>query len=243
MVLIIEDDLSSREVLRGMLAKGHPDIREVHAAASIAQAVELADRHRPSLVFLDVELPDGTGFDFLDKVAHRDFRVIFTTAFEFYAVRAFRVNATDYLLKPFSPDELAEAIGKAMGQPHTSLSDPGVRHLMEFMKGGSKKLALPMLHGFEYVEIKDVIRCQAEGNYTRLIMRGGQAHIVSRTLKVYDQMLTPEGFFRVHAAHLINLNEVRSYRKGEGGQVVMSDGAVVDVSRNKKHEFLQAFPH
>lgn len=242
--LIVEDDPNSREILRAMLASGHPELTQVHHASNVKDAMAAIETHRPAVVFLDVELPDGTGFDLLDKVIFRDFKVIFTTAFDFYAVRAFKVNATDYLLKPFSPDELDEAVAKALRQPLAAFDTPSVRHLLDFMKGGvSKKIALPMLHGFEYVEIGTVIRCQAEGNYTRIILKGGIAHLVSRTLKTYEQLLVPEGFFRVHSAHLINLNEVRSYRKGEGGYVTMSDGITVDVSRNRKHEFLSVFPH
>jgi two-component system LytT family response regulator len=242
--LIVEDDPNSREILRAMLASGHPELTQVHHASNVKDAMVAIETHRPAVVFLDVELPDGTGFDILDQVTFLDFKVIFTTAFDFYAVRAFKVNATDYLLKPFSPDELDEAVAKALRQPLAAFDTPSVRHLLDFMKGGvSKKIALPMLHGFEYVEIATVIRCQAEGNYTRIILKGGIAHLVSRTLKTYEQLLVPEGFFRVHSAHLINLNEVRSYRKGEGGYVTMSDGVTVDVSRNRKHEFLSVFPH
>lgn len=239
--LIVDDDANSRAILQSMIEKGHPELGPIFLAKNLREADELVRKEKPELVFLDVELPDGTGFDLLERVCVNDFKLVFTTAFEHYAVRAFKFNAIDYLLKPFSPDELADAIRKALAKTPVSSGTQSLLNLIDFVRGSAKKLALPMLSGFEYVEVKDIIRCEAEGNYTRVYMRDKQMHLISRTLKNYEQLLVPEGFMRVHAAHLINLKEVKSYRKGEGGYIVMCDGSTVEVSRNKKNEFMALF--
>lgn len=237
--LIVDDDLHCRKILKAMLTETFPEHLEICGEAkSVTEALQETVNNKPDVIFLDVELPDGSGFDFLEKSTYRDFKIIFTTAHENYALRAFRVNATDYLLKPFSPVELKEAVKKITEQP--SLKNMGVelRLLMDYLNGQRSKIALPTQAGYEFVSIADIIRLQAEGNYTRFIMKDGKTHLISKTLKVYDDLFENDGFCRIHASHLINMREVKQYTKGEGGYVTMSDGSSVEISRSKKDEFV-----
>lgn len=207
-------------------------------ARTVEEALLLTEEKRPELIFLDVELDGGSAFDFLERVNYRDFKIIFTTAHETYALKAFKVNATDYLLKPFSPSELKNAVEKVTTQPSLKAMDGDLRFLIEYMTGNRSKIALPVQAGFEFVATQDIIRMEAEGNYTKFYLKGGSNILISKTLKIYEGLLEDDGFCRVHAAHLVNLKEIKQYVKGEGGYVIMTDGSKVDVSRSKKDEFI-----
>lgn len=237
--LVVEDDIHSGNILKSMLEAEYSGLfGQPHIARSKKEALEMIREINPDIVFLDVELEDGTGFDILHESEYRSFKFIFTTAHDTYAVKAFKVNATDYLLKPFSPSELKDAIEKVINQPRQLDLRPEVQFLIDYMNGNKNRIALPMQTGFEFITVSDIIYCSAEGNYTRFHLKGEKSHLISKTLRVYENLLESDGFCRIHASYLINMKEVKSYHKGDGGYVIMSNGNSLEVSRAKKEAFI-----
>ena len=197
---------------------------------------QLIKEKEPGLVFLDVELPDGTGMDVLRRFDQRNFKVIFTTAHDHYAIPAIKFAAVDFLLKPLSIEEVKSAVQKVLAQPQTDRLDQFVKSQES---GTLKRLALPTLEGFEFIEVEDLVYLAAEGNYTVLYTEDKKKHVVSRSLKEYEELLAPHGFFRIHHSHMIHLDKIEKYVKGSGGYVVMKNGASLDVSARRKDEFLK----
>jgi len=237
--LIIDDDFNCRKIIKNILEKEFKGsvVAEL-SARNVDEAVAAYQEHKPGLIFLDVELGNQTGFDFLERANLENAKVIFTTAHADYAVKAFKVNAIDYLLKPFSPSELITAVEKALKEPALKPAEQNIDSLMRYIQGDFSRLGLPTQSGIEFIRVSDIIRCHAEGNYTKFFMKTGKSYLVSKTIKVYEKLLENEGFCRVHASHLINMKELTSYRKGEGGEAIMTDGSSVEVSRSRRDEFL-----
>lgn len=244
--IIVEDEPNNSERLAFLLNSSNEDVQVVGVAASIKEAADLVKTNNPDLVFLDIELPDGTGFDFLRLYTDIPFHVIFTTSFDKYAVKAFRFSAADYLLKPLEKDELVNAIQKVRKLIQNNLNEtnketihkrPASSLIEDFTK-----IALPSLEGFNIIELSNIIRCEAEGSYTKFYLAGKKELLVSRNLKEYEDILAEHNFIRVHHSHLINLNHVVSYVRGEGGYVVMTDQTQVQVSKRKKNDLLEKFP-
>lgn len=234
---MVEDEKHQQETLSWLLHQ-HPDVNLDGIAGSIAEAKTLLDAVRPDLVFLDVMLPPHTSFDLLQSLEKIPFDIIFTTSYEKYAVHAFRLSAIDYLMKPVSATELAAALDKFRQKRSTSADQ--IRNLLSNLAMQvNPKIALPTLTGFLYVHVKEVIRCESDNTYTTFHTTSRQKIIVSKTLKEVEQMLEPYRFYRVHNSHLINMEFITEYIKGEGGIVKMSDGSHVDVSRRRKEEFLK----
>jgi two-component system LytT family response regulator len=199
---------------------------------------------QPQLVFLDVQIHDKTGFDLLQSLNERNFDIIFTTAFEKYAVQAFRFSAIDYLLKPVEAEELVQAVSKLSQKKHPDDISRKVEVLLENIDQlkqytPPKKIVVPTISGFELLPVIDIIRCQSDINYTTIFIKDKQKLVVAKTLKEFEEMLEPYNFFRVHNSHLVNLVYVRSYQKGKGGSVVMADGTEIEVSTRRKDDFLK----
>jgi len=240
--VIVDDELKGRETLRTLIMRHCKGIEVVGMADSVASGVTLIRNAAPDLVFLDIEMPGGKGFDLLDKVKDKNFEIIFTTAYSQYAIKAIRFSALDYLLKPVNPQELQDAVLKVAQLLSASTSNRrNVDALLSNLKENNepKKLALPNTEGVAFVNLDEIIRCMADANYTGIYLMSGKKILVARTLKDYEELLSEDDFCRVHHAHLINLRHVREYIKGEGGTVLMSDGTRVEVSRRKKNEFLE----
>lgn len=198
---------------------------------------------QPELVFLDVQLQGATGFDLLSQLPSIPFQLIFTTAYERYALEAFKFSAMDYLLKPISESDLLRAIQKTM----TSLQKDKLLKQLEVLyshlhpnKHPSKKISIPTLHGLEFIPVGEILHCQAEANYTILYLRNKQQLLVTKTLKEFEALLGASGFFRVHHSHLVNLDAVKKYQKGKGGYLTMEDGTEIEVSTRRKIDFLKA---
>lgn len=241
--VIIDDERIGRETLIRLLEQYCPNITVVATADSVANAKVVIAKHRPHLVFLDIEMPFSSGFELLKETHAEKFEVIFTTAYDQYAIRAIRSSALDYLLKPIDRDELIAAVAKAeqklSGQNHLSQS---LEVLLENLKHATtehSKIALPTDDGLILVHVQNIIRCEADGNYTRFFMQGREELLVCKTLKEFDAILTEMNFLRVHHSHLVNIGHVKKYVRGEGGQVIMSDTATVPVSRRKKDELIR----
>ena len=243
---IVDDEFQSRNLLSKLLSGLAPDIQLIGQASSVDEAyISINDLH-PDLVFLDVMLNEATGFDLLKKFDEISFEIIFTTAHDEYALKAFRSNAIDYLLKPIDPDELKSAITKAKSrlQSKQFTSREHLENLYQTIHSPQtpgKKIAIPTSDGFILQPIEEIIYCQAIGNYTQFFLTNKRKLLSSYTLKQYDDMLEEFNFFRAHKSFLINLNHVQQYRKGEGGSVLMSDGMEVEISRRNKESFVQLF--
>ena len=239
--IIVDDEASGVETLKKDLAKYCPEITIMGVAHSADEAEEKIKSLKPGLVFLDVEMPYASGFDLLARFKEINFEVIFTTAYNEYAIKAIKNNALDYLLKPIHPDELVAAVKKYLTK---SAKEPKVEIKIENLVAAMaqlqkvQKLPVPTVDGVLYIDTTEITRLEGSHNYTNIHLVGGKKILSSKTLKDYEQLLTAQNFFRVHKTHLINLNHTVKYLKGEGGYVLMTDGASVEVSRQKKQELL-----
>lgn len=242
--LIVDDEQAARESIENYLGKYCPDVEVLAKAENITEAAELIRKHNPDLLFLDVEMPFGNAFDLLERLGRIDFQIIFVTAFSQYAIQALNLSAAWYLMKPVDIDELIEAVEKVKENMQKKKENLHARVLVENIQAVQKqeqKVVLPLLDGFEVVPMKSVIRCQANDNFTDFFLEDGSQRLICRTLKFYEEVLSPYDFLRVHKSHLINLQYVTRYKKGKGGQVYLKDGSVVDVSAGKKSQLLERF--
>ncbi len=242
--VIVEDEEASRESLKNYLKKYCTDVQVVGEAASVKEGLEAIKKAQPDLVFLDVEMPYGNAFDLLEQVEDRNFETIFVTAYDHYAMKALNFSASYYILKPVDIDELVKAVELIAQKKETEEHALRTKILTENIKIENKqlqKIILPLIDGFEVVKVKDILRCQAEDNFTRFHFTNGEKLLICRTLKFYEELLSDFDFVRVHKSHLVNLQYVTRYKKGKGGQVIMSDGKAIDVSASRKQDLLSRF--
>ncbi|RMB57171.1 DNA-binding response regulator [Dokdonia sinensis] len=238
--IIVEDEETSRAILRNYIAKYCPRVDLVGEAENIEEALTLIRNNTLDLVFLDVEMPRGNAFDLLEQVGDRTFETVFVTAYNQYAVDALNVHASYYLLKPVSIDELIKAVDyvakineKEVALENRVLSTPDI--------GSKGKITIPVQDGFEVLVAQEILYCQADDNYTLIFMESGEKKLVSKTLKYFEEALVSFGFARIHKSYLVNVNEVVGYRKGKGGSVVLSSGKEVMVSASQKANLLAHF--
>jgi len=237
--VIIDDESKARNALKNLIEKHCSNIAVIAEADCVKAGVDIIKEYEPDIAFLDVQMPDGTGFDLLEQIGDIDFKIIFASAYDKFAIQAFRFSAIDYLLKPVEPEMLIEACSRLTGDSKISEINKKLEVLLN-NRNSFEKIALPTLDGINFVKIKDIIRCESDNNYTNIFLNDGKKHIVSKTLKEFDEMLTPFNFFRIHKSHLINLNYLQKYNKGEGGYVIMEDGSELEVSRRRKEDFIRA---
>lgn len=236
--VIVDDEPKSVILLERMLKRYCPVVEVIGTANNAEKAYELINTLAPSLVFLDVEMPEGSGFHLLKKFTRIPFRVVFTTAYDKYAIPAIRFSATDYLLKPISITELKAAVAKVAASPLPEMKQliPGENGIRSAQLAG--RLALPSQDGVQFVAIDEIIYCESSSNYTYFHLKNGVKLLVCRTLKEYEELLSAQGFFRIHQSYLVNLCYVKKYIRGRGGFVVMENNAELTVSTRKKDEFL-----
>jgi two-component system LytT family response regulator len=242
--LIIDDELQSRNLLSKMLQQYFPGIPVIGEASTVDEGLQAIQQLKPTLVFLDIQLNEQTGFDLLNRLPEINFSLIFTTAFDQYAIKAFRFNAIDYLLKPIVIEELVEAVNKvkqrtASGQ---SASKKQVEQLYNDIKNPQKihdKISVPTTEGFIIIPVHEIVYCHASSNYTEFYLVDKKCILSSYTLKQYDELLTAQNFFRAHRSFLINMAHVKLYRRGQGGEIVMSNGHEIELSATHKDEFLR----
>ena len=250
--IIIDDEQNSRDTLRMMLQAVCPHVRLAGEAKNITLGRKLIEEEKPRLVFLDIQMPGGTGFDLLQSLAQISFQVIFTTAYNEYAVKAFRYSALDYLLKPIHPEDLRQAVAKASGNEAGQIQQqlellhaylvpaPQPAPVVDAANTATRKIALPTMEGIHFIAVEDIIWCEALGGYTKFHIRNAAPIVVSRLIKEYEDLFAAQHFIRVHNSSLVNVTHVVKYVKGEGGQVWMADGSEVEVSRRRKEELLAA---
>jgi len=240
--IIVEDEKKSREVLNKLIQKNCPDLNVVGTAASVEEAVAVIKKEKPDLVFLDIELSDGTGFDILEQVQGLNFEVIFATAYDQYAIKAIKYSAIDYLLKPIDVDELKKSVEK-LSQKKSDLSQiENLRFLLQNFKKPDEnfsKITLPTGNAYEIVLVNDIIRLEADESYTYVILTNNRKFHVTQTMKHFEDILPTELFMRIHHAHLINMKHVIRFLKVDSGYAVMSDGSQLEISRRKKDQFLE----
>jgi two-component system, LytTR family, response regulator len=241
-VIIIEDEENSRQILTNMLAAHVNDITVMAVCSNNREAKSAIEHFHPDLVISDVELGDETVFAMLQELEEINFEILFTTGYDKYAIQAIKFAALDYLVKPFTESDLATAISQYQQRQRKKqpmLQFDALFHNLRLYQNDLKKIALPTSTGLTVVSVKDIIHCMGEVNYTHFFFTSGRKMLVIKTLKEYEELLDNCGFVRVHKSHLINVQHVKSYTRGEGGAVTMSDGTIVDVSRRKKEEFIK----
>lgn len=239
--LIIDDEPKSIKVLSTMLREYCPGVTQVGEARRADEAVMLVRQLRPNLVFLDIEMPSGNGFEILDRLRPVQFELVFVTAFNEYTLKAFRYNALDYLLKPLNIEELQTAVDKAAENIRLKSFNTQLDKFLENLKQvgpAVQKIALPEKNGIILVPVTDIIRCEASRGYTTFILKNRQRVLSSKNIKEYEDLLPEHTFFRLHHSHLVNLNYIRMYHRGRGGQVEMEDGTLVEVAVRRKDELL-----
>lgn len=236
--IIIDDSIEARKALVTEIEDCCPEIELIGQAEGVVSGAKLIRSMNPDLIFLDIQMNDGSGFDLLELIGNITFKVIFTTASDEYAVKAFKYSAVDYLLKPIDPDELVSAVKKAeRGNQKENLN-----LLMENAKNTNKpvrKLALNTLDKLHIVNISDIVRCESDVNYTQFFFSNGNKLLVTKTLKDFEDLLSEHQFIRVHQSHLVNVNFIKEFVKGDGGYLVMTDKTSVPVSTRKRNTVVE----
>jgi two-component system LytT family response regulator len=239
--VIIDDELNNRQMIADMLRQHCPHIELAGEADGVATGLEVIKRLSPDLVLLDIRLRDGEGFDLLDRLETIDFRVIFITAYEEYALKAIKFSALDYLLKPVLPDELKAAIEKAEKQIVRDLAVQLAELSNNLSPSRKKRIVLRTADKLQLIPVGEIIRCEADRSYSVFYLANGQKILVSYPLKEYEDLLTDQGFFRPHKSHLVNISYVDSYVKSEGGHILLTDGTTLPVSLRKKTLLIELF--
>ncbi|MEL6589362.1 MAG: LytTR family DNA-binding domain-containing protein [Bacteroidota bacterium] len=244
--ILVDDEADARFTLKAYLQSYAEEIDILAEVGTVERALAVIPQLEPDLVFLDIRLSPGSGFDILSRLDTVSFAVIFVTAYDEYALRAIQFSALDYLLKPVDPDLLDQAITKVRRrlEKETSAQDPRLSLLQTQLQLPKQegRLVLPTMEGFIVKDIKRIIRCEAERNYTHFYFADRTKMLVPRTLKVYDELLSPLGFCRVHQSHLLNLQQIEEYkRRKKGGIAILAQGQEIPVSESRKEGFLQQF--
>ncbi len=240
--IIVEDEKHNRETLKNLLSGFCPEVQLEGMAASVEEALPLIRNVRPDLVFLDIELQTGTGFDLLSQLQNLDFEVVFTTAFEQYAIKAIKFSSLDYLLKPIDVEELQAAVAKALKRKSSAEQNARLDILLAHLKPSAqpeKRICLSTADGLEFINTSDILYCEANGSYTNFQLKNDRKIMVSRNLKEYESLFDENHFMRVHNRYLVNLREVRRFVKTEGGYLLMNNDAQIGISPKKRAEFIE----
>ena len=233
--ILIDDERSSRENLSGLLYDHFPEVRLLGEAASVESAIQLIVKLHPQLIFLDIEMPGANGFKLLEYFKDFSFEVVFVTAYDNYAIKAIRFSATDYILKPINLNELKTAIGKVADRIRRKMENEQIKQLFHNVQHPQDpRIGLPTSDRIEFVEVKSIIRCQGESNYTCLHFENRRPLLVAKTLIEFEELLQEHNFIRVHKTHLVNLKHVSAYVRNDGGRLILSNGHEVAVSRRRK---------
>jgi len=236
--VLVDDEKNSLIIMQKLLEKHTPNVEVIASAQSVAEGIEVIDTEKPDLVFLDISMPDGDGFEVLEKVSHTNFQVIFSTAYDQYAIRAFEVSALHYILKPVKPEDLIEALKRFEELSSEGDLSEKIKILSGALKETPNRLVLPTSNGMHIIDIEEIIRCESSNNYTTFFFKERQKIVVSKSIQLYEQMLSHSHFCRIHNKHLVNLKFIKKYVKGRGGHVLLNDGSQVDVSDGRKKNFL-----
>jgi len=242
--VLIDDESNSLEMMEWLLKTYCPQVKIEAMCNAASVGIEAINKYKPDLVFLDIEMPHMNGFDMLEQFDKLFFDVVFCTAYDQFAIRAFKYSALNYLLKPIDPEDLKDTI-RRIEEKKTTPSKEQIellfQNIKQTIKPTAQRIALTTGDGMIFVPTSDIIYCQAESNYTSVVLAGGKKIVVSKVLKDIDEALNGPDFFRVHNSYLINLNQISKFVRGDGGYVVMADGATVSISRSRRQEFMELF--
>ena len=241
--ILIDDEKNSLEMMEWLLKTYCPQVKIEAMCNAAADGIEAINKYKPDVVFLDIEMPHMNGFDMLEQFDTLFFDVVFCTAYDQFAIRAFKYSALNYLLKPVDPEDLKITIQR-IEEKKSSPSKEQIELLFQTMKQTrptAQRIALTTGDGMIFVPTQDILYCQAESNYTSVLLVGGKKIVVSKVLKDIDEALSGTDFFRIHNSYLVNLNHISKFVRGDGGYVVMDDGATVSISRSRRQEFMEMF--
>lgn len=239
--IIVDDEEGNRENLRSLLENYCPQVEILAEAESAITAMDAIGKHEPQLLFLDIEMPNGNGFDLLGKLDRIDFEIIFVTAFGQYALKAIKFCALDYILKPIDILDLKVAVQKAEKRIREHERSDSWQVFVENQQSAhNPKIALPTGNQIDYIPVEEIVRCKGEGNYTTFFLKKGKSLMVSKTLKEFEELLAEHRFIRVHQSHLISAQYVKTYVKSDGGYLRMEDGAEIPISRQRKEFVLES---
>jgi len=241
--IIIDDERNSRNALRQKLLNHCTNVMIIAECENGEEGIENIEKKKPDIVFLDVEMPRMNGFTMLQQLKNKNFEVIFVTAYDHYAIKAIRYSALDYLVKPVEIDDLKNAINRVIEKMNITKPNARLELLLENIVSDKTKftrIAIPTVQGLQFIKIEHIISLEASANYTKFHLCNNIKYTVSKTLKEFEDMLPSDIFIRIHNSHIINKNYVEKYIRGDGGQVVLSNGSVLDISKRKRAEFLKA---
>lgn len=238
--VIIDDESHIRATLTRLLAKYCPQVKVTGEGQGVKSGAKSIMKHHPDLVFLDIEMDDGSGFDLLNEIENIDFKIIFVTAHEKFAVRAFKYSAVDFLLKPVNPQELAEAVERVMEVQQSEYNTrlEALEHNFNPGSEADRKIIIKTLENIYLTSVKDIYYCESDGSYTRIYTTEEEEILVSKPLKEYDELLKDDGFYRVHKSYLINLRHIKRFEKQEGGYIILKNDHKIPVASRKKDELL-----
>lgn len=241
--IIIDDEIRSCKTLAKLIELADAEVVLLGQANNIKSGFELIKEKKPELVFLDINMPGGNGFELIEKFSSIDFKIIFTTAHDEFAISAIKAGAFDYLLKPISLDDIKETLARVKVSPNNNNGEDYAQllKLIKSNKHSISKIPIASMNGITFLDSKNIIRCSADNNYTVIHLKDNEQIISSKTLKEYDVILSAKGFFRAHRSHLINIDYISKYLKGRPALIEMEDGYHVELSQSKKASFLELF--
>ena len=242
--VIIDDEKNAREAIKQIVEKHFPDISIIGDADDVKTGVKLILETSPGLAFLDIKLPDGSGFDILKQLQEIDFSTIFITAYNEHAIKAFKFSAIDYLLKPIDIEEFKEAVNKvkkALDQKNTKKKLEAFLENINNISKEVKKIILKTSESIHLINVNNILRCESDGNYTKFYFTDRPSLLVSKNIKEYFEMLKDYQFFRPHQSHIVNINFIKQYHKSDGGYLIMQDDSTVPVSTRKREELMEIF--
>lgn len=242
--VLVDDEKNALEMMEWLLTTYCPQVEIAAMCSSAEQGIEAVHTHRPDVLFLDIEMPKLNGFDMLEKFDKLFFDVVFCTAYDQFAIKAFKYSALNYLLKPVDPEDLKTTVQRIEAKktiPTKEQFDLLLRNIQQPVKTTPQRIALTTSDGLIFVPTADIIYCEAESNYTSVVLSGGKKILVSKVLKEIDEALSGPDFYRVHSSFLININRIKKFVRGDGGYIIMDNDATVSISRSRKQEFMELF--
>lgn len=239
--ILIDDELPSLQNLEQKLKEFCPDIEVIAIEQKPEEAIHLIEHHRPDVIFLDIEMPRINGFKLLEEIKEIDFDIVFTTAYNHYAIDAIRISAFDYLVKPIAVRDLQSCVDRLIRSQHKQTPEKldVLRQSLSDSRSQNDKITIVTNEGVDFYEINHIIRIESSSNYSKIFFKDGKSILVTKLLKDFEEILTPYRFYRIHNSHLINLSYIKKYLRGDGGQVIMQNDEIIDVARRKKEEFLK----
>jgi two-component system, LytTR family, response regulator len=241
--ILIDDEANSLSALQQKLIEHCPQVEIIGTYTKPAECIQAVNTLKPDIVFLDIEMPGINGFKLLQEVSYKNFEPVFVTAYDHYAIKAIRFSALDYLIKPVDIDELKWSVERAAQKKNNSSSNERLDLLLDHLsnpKKDFKRIVIPSQDSLRFIRVDEIVYLEANINYTHIFMSDNHKYVVSRTIKEFEDLLPDSTFIRIHNSYIINKDYLEKYERGEGGQVIMSNGVRLDVSKRKKADFLKA---